>query len=794
VAFVWVAAALVAANLFSMSSPLSRRVFVGTLALCGGSLWSSIAFAQTPAAPTSSATSPDVPLDPNAIRININGRNVASDPAPRIFGGAVYVPLRGVLEALGAEVNYLPALNRIDIVQGGQTFSLHPGQSGALNGTTLVPLAPAKMVGGRAFVPLRALAQLFGFNVGWQSAIRTVAISSKAGLALGPVDHRVALDKAGSVGVSVDFTAFTPEQVPELIAQAKASGATLLKFRFDWDTLEPQKGAAFNWPAYDRVVKAAREGGFTIVGVLGDSAQWASVLTTGDARVRESAPPRPDAYPSWSNYVRRVVGRYKNDVQAWQVWENPDASNFRSVGKTYRVLASLALDAARKSDPKALVHLAEPGAVNLNFLGDLGSNGLTSRFDGVSVYPVAGFQPNTLEAPESFLRPYASLRANLAPKDGKARDFWIGGVSFPASSDASAAAFSPRAQADYAVRALSLGLAASGQKAFYDELRDNPARANGRGLVSADGVARPAFGGVAALSKAVGNLPFAGALQADDRAVVLLFDNKREGAIVAWSPSGAGQLNLSTAGLPASAPNAVEVATRPDSQVLDSTGTAVAAPSGALVLSQSPVIITRVGAETAKIVDQVVLTMRNPARFASAASVGATFGKQPVENGISFRKYAGFGGQAQTVTDFDGKSGLTATPSTSVFDPYSARQSIYLDVDDDFLYDAPGVPVTVSVEVKRPPVVPQSVVSTVSGFLIEYDGAGGSKRTKWQVVEPGEGWTTMTFDLPDAQFADSNGYDLILNATGSRMPLTFGSVSIARKVADAPPAAAPPAG
>jgi len=786
-----------------MSSPLSRHVLSGTLALCGGSLYSALAFAQTVTAktapdtgtpksapsPTSSATPPaSTPLDPNAIRININGRNVASDPAPRIVGGAVYVPLRGVLESLGAQVNYLPTLNRIDIVLGDQTYSLHPGQSGALSGTTLVPLAPAKMVGGRAFVPLRALAQLFGFNVGWQSAIRTVAISSKPGLALGPVDHRAALAKAGNVGVSVDFTAFTPEQVPELMAQAKASGATLLKFRFDWDTLEPKKGAAFNWPAYDRIVKAARERGFTIVGVLGDSAQWASALTIGDARVIESSPPRPDAYPSWSNYVRRVVGRYKNDVQAWQVWENPNASNFRNVGKNYRALASLALDAARKSDPNALVHLAEPGAVDLNFLGDLGNNGLTARFDGVAVYPVAGFQPNTLEAPEAFLRPYAALRANLAPKDGKARDFWIGGVSFPASSDPSATAFSPRAQADYAVRALALGLAASGQKAFYDELRDSPTRPDGRGLVSADGVARPAFGGVAALSKALGNLPFAGALEADDHAVVLLFDNKREGAIVAWSPSGAGQLNLSTEGLPASAPDAVQIAARPDSQVLDSTGTAVAAPSGALVLSQSPVIITHVGAETAKIVDQVVLTMRNPARFVGAASVSATFGKEPVENGVSFRKYAGFGGQAQTITAFDGKSGLTATPSTSVFDPYSARQSIYLDVDDDFLYDAPGVPVTVSVDVKRPPVVPQSVVSSVSGFLIEYDGAGGPKRTKWQVVEPGDGWTTMTFDLPDAQFANSNGYDLILNATGSRMPLTFGSVTVTRKVADPTPA------
>jgi len=789
-------------------SRISLRSLLGTLAVCGGALLlSPAAFAQAPVpadaspgaasappgAASASAPAPrtanankpgkTAPLDPNAIQININGRNVASDPAPRLIGGSVYVPLRGVLESLGAQVDYSPARGRIDIQQNGQTFSLRPGQSGALSGTKLVPLAPSKVIGGRAFVPLRALAQLFGFDVSWQNAIRTVAISSKAGLALGPVDHRAALAKAGNIGVTVDFSAFAPEQVDELLAQAKGTGATLLKFRFDWDTLEPQKGAAFNWPVYDRIVKAAREQGFTIVGVLGDTAQWASVSITGDARVKKLSPPRTDALPSWSNYVQRVVGRYKNDVQAWQVWENPDASHFFSVAKTYRSLASLAIESARKSDPKALVHLAEPGAVDLDFIADLNSNGLTPRFDGVAVYPVSGFQPNTVESPEAFLRPYAALRSTLAPKDGKARDFWIGGVSFPALDDPSRSAFSERAQADFAVRALALGLATSGQKAFYDVLRDDPTHPTGRGLLSATGTARPAYGGVAALAKAVGNLPFAGALKADDNAVVLLFDNKRDGVIVAWSPRGEGTLNLFTESLPSDVPGTVEVATRPDSQVLDSAGVVVAAPTGALALTQSPIIITRIGGETAKAAQAttVALQLQNPARFAGASSASVTLGANPVENGLNFRKYLNFGGEAQKITEVDGKSGLTATPPTSAFDPASSKPFIYLDVDDDFLYDAPGVPVTVTVEVKRPPAAVQSVVSSASGFRVEYDGLGGPKTTKWQVVEPGEGWTTLTFDLPDAQFANSNGYDLLINAGGSKMPLSFGTITVSRK-------------
>ncbi len=805
-----------------MFYPNHRLFRFRSLAVLGGALWlAPHAFAQTPlqnlpgapvtsapttspalaapanstapvtAAPSTSGAAPvaDVPsvaaapLDPNAIVVNINGRVVSSDPSPQLLGGSVYVPLRGVLESLGAQVDFLPSVGRIDIVQNGKTYSLRPGQSGAIADGKLVDLAPSKTIGGRTFVPLRALAQLFGYGVAWQTQTRTVAITSKEGLAIGFVDHREALAKAGSVGVSLDFSSFPAEEVDALLDQAKASGATLLKFRFDWGTLEPEKDAVFNWPVYDRIVKSARERGFTLVGILGDTAPWASVNETGDARIKRLSPPRAEAFPSWSNYVTRVVGRYKNDVQAWQVWENPSASNFFSVPRTYRRLAALALDAARKSDKNAVIHLAEPGAVDLTFLDDLDKNGLTPKVDGVSVYPVAGYQPGTLEAPESFLRPYSAFRASLVPRDGKTRDFWIGGVSFPALDDPTRPEFSERAQADFAVRALALGLA-TGQKAFYNVLRDAPDSKNGRGLIRADGTPRLALGAVAALSKAVGNLPFAGALQSDDNAVVLLFDNKLEGAIVAWSPRGAGRLQLSSLGIPSDSPDAIEVAIRPDSLVLDATGKFVPALNGAVALSSSPVIITRVGGETAKTlgVRPVSLLLQNPARFVGATSATAELGKDGEEAGLNFRKYARFGGEPQNTSEFDGKSGLTATPAISVFEPNTARQLIYLDVDDDFLYNAPGVPVTISVEVKRPPVQAQSLFSATSGFRIEYDGAGGQKTTKWTPVENGDGWTTITFEVPDAKFANNGGYDLLINAGGSKTPLTFARVTLTRNL------------
>lgn len=79
-------------------------------------------------------------------------------------------------------------------------------------------------------------------------------------------------------------------------------------------------------------------------------------------------------------------------------------------------------------------------------------------------------------------------------------------------------------------------------------------------------------------------------------------------------------------------------------------------------------------------------------RFVGASTATVDLGKGGEETGINFRKYKDFGGEAQEVKEFDGKSGLTATPATSALDPSSAKPFVHLDVDDDFITTRPVSP------------------------------------------------------------------------------------------------------
>ena len=814
--------------------------------------------ATSSAPPVAPATTPldraaVVAADPNALSINIDGRNVASDPPPLLQNGRTFVPLRGVLENLGAKVDYIASERRVNIARGSQNVQLFLGTTRAILDGREVEVEKPLLVNGRAFVPLRAVSELFGLRVAWLAPTRTVAIYTGASVAK-PVNARAELKAAGPFGLTIDFTQYPVEQIPSLLDSAKASGVGLIKFRFDWGTLEPTKDAAFAWPYFDNIVSEARARGLRIVGILGDTAPWASVSSSTYGSDQRQSPPRPDAYNAWANYVRRTVGRYGNDVLAWQVWENPNSANFRSVDKNYRKLARLALDEARKTDPKIIIYIADPGGVDLDTIRGYNSNGLTAVADGIEVYPNSLYQALAPASPEAFLRPYARATTALKVPDAKTRDYWVGGISRPVAlpfpdakptDDGKRALelFTPVAQADYLVKAMVLGLAAGSDKVFYDQLRDVPdARMNAtlnsnpplvasaqpaattvtdatplaatapvaasaarvsapregvvqdNGLQRADGTPRPGFVALTNLTANLKDKPYRGNLSFNSDLIALLFDNTQKGVLVVWSPKGEATLALNSSGATVDLPGAQFVATRPDSLVTDALGNIVSPPDGVLKVGARPIFISNVASQTVqeaiKNAPGASLQLQDATPYADVQTVSAQLSPDGAENGVYWRKYANFGSVADAFFTRDGRKGLTTQPQHDIFDLKSQKPFVYLDVADDFLYDAPGVPVTLNVEVYAAPL---SDPNRALGFRVEYNSSQGNRALPWQPLVPGSGWQTFQIALPDAQFANAGGYDILFNVGASATGVTFGNVSVTRGLPTTPATATAPA-
>lgn len=63
---------------------------------------------------------------PGTIKLIVNGQELPCQPAPRLIDGSVFVPVRFVSEALGAQVSWDQGRNAVVIIAGGATTSPGP--------------------------------------------------------------------------------------------------------------------------------------------------------------------------------------------------------------------------------------------------------------------------------------------------------------------------------------------------------------------------------------------------------------------------------------------------------------------------------------------------------------------------------------------------------------------------------------------------------------------------------------------------------------------------------------------
>ncbi|MCE5192350.1 MAG: stalk domain-containing protein [Candidatus Cryosericum sp.] len=91
--------------------------------------------------------------------------------------GTVMVPLRFISEALGATVDWLPAMRIVTLKRGDTSIQLQIGSKTALVDLGSMPLLEAPIiVGDRTLVPLRFISEAFGADVSWDQQTKRVTI------------------------------------------------------------------------------------------------------------------------------------------------------------------------------------------------------------------------------------------------------------------------------------------------------------------------------------------------------------------------------------------------------------------------------------------------------------------------------------------------------------------------------------------------------------------------------------------------------------------------------------------
>ena len=93
--------------------------------------------------------------------------------------GRVLVPLRGVLEKMGAFVEWAPATRTVVAQRGNTHVELPVGsQTATVDGRQVTLDVPAAVMGGSTMVPLRFVGEALGADVRWDAPSRTVVIAT----------------------------------------------------------------------------------------------------------------------------------------------------------------------------------------------------------------------------------------------------------------------------------------------------------------------------------------------------------------------------------------------------------------------------------------------------------------------------------------------------------------------------------------------------------------------------------------------------------------------------------------
>jgi len=197
----------------------------------------------------------------------------------------------------------------------------------------------------------------------------------------------------------------------------------------------------------------------------------------------------PDAFTlhRWTNWVHRVVERYKGRVTYWEISNEPDLS---TTPQQYAALAKAAYLSAKAADPQCRLGAFATAGVNLPFIEQCLQLGMADYFDFVTVHPYqwshsfdADLLTGSLAALEQLLDRY-----------GCPRPIWISELGWPTHPQGGC---SPQVQARIVAQAY-LTLAALGRyKTFWYTLGDWPAEptdAEGYfGLLDAAGRPKPSF-------------------------------------------------------------------------------------------------------------------------------------------------------------------------------------------------------------------------------------------------------------------------------------------------------------
>ena len=162
----------------------------------------------------------------------------------------------------------------------------------------------------------------------------------------------------------------------QTLGEAKAIGVKWTRVLAGWPRVEKEKGQ-FNWSQMDTAIDALLRFSITpFVTVTNGNPMYTGIGRYDDPRLAaiygdSPAPPvEPEAVKAWLEFVSAAIDRYKDRIQYWEIWNEPNHRKYWGAppnGKDYGDLVRVTVDKIRSLHPTAKIVAGSTAGIRPDF-------------------------------------------------------------------------------------------------------------------------------------------------------------------------------------------------------------------------------------------------------------------------------------------------------------------------------------------------------------------------------------------------------------------------------------------
>jgi hypothetical protein len=224
-----------------------------------------------------------------------------------------------------------------------------------------------------------------------------------------PAESVAQLEPASPFGMGLYLYRYgsDPRGLAEMERAAKMGAAAGVKWsreEFSFQRIEPAKGK-FDWKFYDSVVATAKRNGITIYGEFSYWTNWTKPYT-------------PEGIEDYCQFVAASVERYREDIQHWEIWNEPNIFFWQGPREMYAELLKQAYAAVKKANRNAQVLGCSTAGIDHNFIKL--TMKLGAPFDILTIHPYRGHLDD-----RSFIGDLLKVAELVKKPDGSPRQVWI---------------------------------------------------------------------------------------------------------------------------------------------------------------------------------------------------------------------------------------------------------------------------------------------------------------------------------------------------------------------------------